>query len=173
MKWILIVVGCLALLVALVALVGSLLPVKHVATRAARLHQPPAAIWAAITGVDAFPSWRTSVKKIERLPDHQGRPSWREVDNHGQAVPFEIEEWVPSQRFVTRIADPRLPFGGSWTYEIRTADGGSELRITENGEVYNPIFRFLSRFVFGHHATMDAYLRALGQKFGERVQLEE
>jgi uncharacterized protein YndB with AHSA1/START domain len=113
MKWILIVVGCLALLVALVALVGSLLPVKHVATRAARFHQPPAAIWAAITDVDAFPSWRTSVKKIERLPDHQGRPSWREVDNHGQSLPFENEEWVPSQWLVTRITDPRLPFGGS------------------------------------------------------------
>ena len=35
--------------------------------------------------------------------------------------------------------------------------------ITENGEVYNPLFRFMSRFVFGHTATIDKYLEDLGQ----------
>jgi hypothetical protein len=71
---------------------------------------------------------------------------------------------------VTRIADPDLPFGGSWTYEIRAAeDGGSVVVITEDGEVRNPIFRFVSRFLFGHTATLDGYLRALGRKFSEDV----
>ncbi len=40
------------------------------------------------------------------------------------------------------------------------APQGSTLTITEDGEVYNPIFRFMSRFVFGHEATMAAYLSA-------------
>ena len=31
----------------------------------------------------------------------------------------------------------------------------------EDGEVYNVIFRFMSRFVLGHYATMDGYLRNL------------
>ncbi len=29
----------------------------------------------------------------------------------------------------------------------------TSLRVTERGEVYNPGFRFLSRFVFGHHRS--------------------
>lgn len=173
MKWLWIALAVLAGLVVIVAGIGALLPQKHVATRAARFHQPPDAIWAAITDIAAFPSWRPGVKSVERLPDRNGLPAWREVDNHGQAIPFEAIEWTPSQTLVTRIADPKLPFGGTWTYVVHTADGGSELRITENGEVYNPIFRFVSRFIFGYHGTIGAYLRALGRKFGETVQLEE
>jgi hypothetical protein len=71
---------------------------------------------------------------------------------------------------VVRIADPKLPFGGTWTYEIAPIPKGSSLRIREDGEVYNPLFRFLSRFVFGHSATIDAYLKSLAKKFGEPPQ---
>lgn len=77
------------------------------------------------------------------------------------------------RRLVTQIADPNLPFGGTWTTVITPADGESEVRITEGGEVRNPVFRFMSRFVFGLTATMDTYLRDLGKKFGENVQVEE
>ena len=62
---------------------------------------------------------------------------------------------------VARIADPKLPFGGTWTYRIAPAAGGSDLTITEDGEVYNVFFRFMSRFVFGHHATMDGFIKHL------------
>ena len=41
---------------------------------------------------------------------------------------------------------------------------GTRVSITERGEVYNPIFRFLSRFVFGHTGTMETYLRDLARK---------
>jgi hypothetical protein len=67
---------------------------------------------------------------------------------------------------VTRIIDEGMPFGGSWTYELSDSDGGTEVRITEDGVVYNPIFRFVSRFVMGHHGTMDGYLTNLGRKLG-------
>lgn len=69
-------------------------------------------------------------------------------------------------RMVTRIIDEGMPFGGSWTYELREIEAGTDVRITENGVVYNPIFRFMSRFVMGHHGTLDAFLRNLTQEFG-------
>lgn len=56
--------------------------------------------------------------------------------------------------------------------EIREIKGGSELRIKENREDYNDVFRFVARSIIGRHATMDAYLLSLGRKFGETVQLE-
>jgi hypothetical protein len=43
---------------------------------------------------------------------------------------------------------------------------GCHLNITERGEIYNPIFRFVSRFVLGHTATLDAYLQNVARKFG-------
>ena len=65
---------------------------------------------------------------------------------------------------VARIAGPSLPFGGTWTYRIAPAAGGSAVTITEDGEVYNPVFRFMSRFVFGHYATLDEFVKNLEAK---------
>jgi hypothetical protein len=39
--------------------------------------------------------------------------------------------------------------------------------ITESGEIYNPVFRFMARFVFGYDSTMAGYLGALSRKFGQ------
>jgi hypothetical protein len=68
---------------------------------------------------------------------------------------------------VTRIADPSLPFGGTWTYDLKPQGSGTELTITEDGEVYNPIFRFMSKFVFSQTATIEAYQASLKRKLSE------
>lgn len=82
-------------------------------------------------------------------------------------------EHVAPRRFVVRIADRSLPFGGTWSYDIAPASGGgSELRISEDGEIYNVIYRFVSRFFLGYTATMEQYFRDLGAKFGQKVEIE-
>jgi hypothetical protein len=78
-----------------------------------------------------------------------------------------VVESIAPRRHVTRISDPSLPFGGTWTWELRqTADGGCEASVTEHGFVTNPLFRFVSRFVIGHHASMDTYLKHLAKRLG-------
>ena len=47
----------------------------------------------------------------------------------------------------------------------------ASLTITENGEIYNPVFRFVSRFITGQTSTIDEYLRALGRKLGVEVTI--
>jgi hypothetical protein len=169
MKWAIIAAGVLGALVLGVLVIGWLLPKAHVASRRARFKQPPENVWDVISGP---PDWRPDVKKFEMLPERDGRPQWREFDQHNGSILFERVEAVPGRLLVTRIADPNLPFGGTWTHEIAKTEDGCTLTITEHGEVYNPIFRFMSRFVFGHTATMETYLKALGKKFGEEIVLE-
>ncbi|MGH9824216.1 MAG: LIC10604 family protein, partial [Blastocatellia bacterium] len=93
-------------------------------------------------------------------------------DKHGQKITDERVESTAPRLMVTRIADANLPFGGSWKYEIEKAGDGSIITITEDGEVYNPVFRFVSRFIMGHSATIEGYLKDLGNKFGEQVKIE-
>ncbi len=171
LKWILIGLAAIILLIALVAIIGVLLPRDHVASRTLRLKQPPDAVWAALTNVEAFPTWRPNIARVERLPEKNGRPVWREVDGRNESMTFECETFDPPRQLVTRIADQNLPFGGTWTWQINPVDGGSELSITENGEIYNPIFRFMARFVLGYTATLDGYLTALANRFGESAAL--
>lgn len=172
MKWILWPVPVLAAMLVLVTVIGWLLPRDHVATRIGRYRQPPDAIWKAIADVEAMPSWREGLKSVQRLPDRNGFPAHIEVTSSG-TIPMETVEMVPPQKLVTRIADPKLPFGGTWTFEIAPTAEGATLRITERGYVTNPFFRFMSRFVFGQTSTMESYLRSLAKKFGEEPQIGE
>src|SRR5690349_5392810 len=161
MKWILISALVLAGVLILVVIIGALLPKQHVASRSITLNAAPETVWNLISGP---PAWRPDVKSYEELPRRNGNRVWRETDKHGQTITYEMVEFSAPRHLVTKIADPKLPFGGTWTYEITQNGAGSSLTITENGEVYNPVFRFVSRFVMGHTATIDRYLQALQVK---------
>jgi hypothetical protein len=168
MKWVFLAVGGLFLLLGGVALIGAMLPRTHRATRQARFRQSPQVIYAVLAGP---PDWRSDVEKYENLPDKEGRKQWQE-SSQGQRITYELVEEVAPLRRVTRIADPTLPFGGTWTLEIAPDTAGSVVRVTEDGEVYNVIFRFMARFVFGYTRTIEGYLEDLGRKLGETVEIE-
>jgi len=40
------------------------------------------------------------------------------------------------------------------------------LTITENGEVYNPLFRFMARYIFGYEGTIENHMAALKKHLG-------
>lgn len=165
MRIALIVIGGLAALVAIAAAVGAMLPVRHRAGREAIIRVPPDSLFALLTDIERFPEWRSGMKRVERRPPVDGRDRWLEVSGDGEIL-FEVVEAVPGRRLVTRIADPALPFGGTWTHELDAVAEGTRLTITEDGEVYNPIFRFMSRYVFGHHSTIDRFLKDLSASTG-------
>jgi hypothetical protein len=121
----------LAAIVFLVVAIGAALPVKHTASRTAAVALPPEALYKLLTEI-----------------------------KYGD-VPVTFERQEPPTLLVSRVTGENLPFGGTWTYRIAAAPGGSELTITEDGEVYNVIFRFVSRFIIGHHATLDGYIANL------------
>jgi uncharacterized protein YndB with AHSA1/START domain len=170
MKWILILVAAVVGLVALMAMVGALLPQEHVATQSADYRKPPDAVWATITDATKFAAWRPNMKAAVPVDPADPRRGWTEMWSHGERVPIEVVEWKPPERLVTRLG-PGMAFGGTWTFELTPTAAGTRLRITEHGEVYNPLFRFLSRFVFGHTASMRDYLKGLGKAFGEEAQV--
>ena len=163
LRKLLIALGILVALVGLVTLIGYSLPVAHTASRTASLTQPADRVYVALTDVQSYPQWRSDVKSVEDLAASPRR--WREHGSNGDLT-FEVVEANPPGRLVTRIADRDLPFGGTWTYELTPEGDGTRLTITEDGEVYNPIFRFMSRFVFGHTATMDQFLSDLKKRVG-------
>lgn len=168
MKWLLLLGGGAILLIVVILVIGALLPKNHVASREVVLPQSPSEIYAVIRDFAAASKWRPDVARVEMLDPIAGHVRFREDSNHGR-ITYEVTEERAPEKLVTRIVDQDLGYSGRWTYELFPARPGTKIRITENGEVSNVLFRFLSRFVFGHTATIDAYLRALGQKFGENV----
>jgi uncharacterized protein YndB with AHSA1/START domain len=162
LRWAVYTGGALVVVVVVLAVVGFMLPVAHEASAQATFERPPAEVFATIADVRRYPEWRRDVTRIEVLAE-EPKTRWKESGRNGD-ITFELDESMPPSRLRSRIADPSLPFGGSWTYEVTPSGSGTRVRITEHGEVYNPMFRVLARFVFGHTATMEQFLQNLERK---------
>ena len=134
--------GVLALVVcavAVVVFVGARLPVAHLASRSGTFTVPKAKLW------------ELSLAAFHRINDGS----------------YAIVEQDAPNRFVTEITNKSLPYGGSWTYDLTDDGGGSRLTIVEHGYVYNPVFRFISRYVIGHTRSLDAYFADLQRSAGD------
>jgi len=172
MFWVFSLVGLVVILVAIVVIVGFALPKEHVASRTLKLSQKPDTVWNLITDFQNQPTWLPLVKSVEKFPNHDGNPVWQEVyGGSGDKIILETTESVPPQKLVRTIPDTGGPFFGRWEYEIAPTRDGCSIKITEYGTVPNPVFRFMSKFVFGHCGTIEGYLKALAAKFGQPADI--
>ena len=169
MKIAMLVLGVVVALVALIAAIGSLLPKAHVARRSILLHQAPESVWKVITDFKAQPTWRKDVRKVELVSEASDGAVWREEGEN--TLSFRTSESRTPSRLVRTIADTGLAFGGRWVFDLAAEDGGTRITVTEEGEVYNPMFRFIGRFFLNQAATIESYLTALAQQFGEQALL--
>jgi uncharacterized protein YndB with AHSA1/START domain len=169
MKIILFILAGLVAIIVLMFAIGVMLPKAHTAAVRIALRAPAQNVYDAIADVERGTTWRTGLKQVEVLEREPLR--WRETADWGKLT-FVREEAVPPSRIVARIADESEGFGGTWTYEIATSpnQAGSTVTITENGTVANPMFRFMSRFVFGQYRSLETYARDLAKHLGESAE---
>jgi hypothetical protein len=159
-------VAAIALLAGIIALFGSRLPRSHVVSRSIFLRQSPHAVYAVARDFGNAPNWRPDVKRVEVETLEPGRVRFREEGKNG-TVNYGLVEDMSGERMVTRILDTNLGYSGKWTYAFSPENGGTRVTIIEEGEVSNVLFRFMSKYVFGHTATLDSYLASLAKRFGE------
>ena len=136
MKWLLRIVAAIVVVVGAIAVTGYFLPVEHQASRAADFNKPPETVYALISDLNNYSLW------------------WPENETN-----VEVVEADPPAKFVTRIVG-ETAFAGTWTMELVPTSTGSRLTITERGEIYNPVFRTLARFVFGYASSLESCLAA-------------
>jgi hypothetical protein len=153
--------AALIIIVVLIVAVGWMLPVRHQASRTVTLDRSSAEVYAAIRDVEAYPRWRSDLERVELIDARSTLPRFREVSADSGTLTMAIVEDLAPSKLVTRIDEAGLPFGGTWTFVVESTHEGARLTITEDGDVYNPMFRFVSRFVLGHHRTIDRYLADL------------
>ncbi|RHX81385.1 LIC10604 family protein [Leptospira yasudae] len=158
-------VGFLILLVAGIYGIGASLPVEHTSSLERVFPTQPATIYGMIRDFKQYPAWRPNIKNVEEISSN----SWKETDSHKEVMTFSFIQDQKDRLIESKIMDEDKPFGGSWTFELSAAEGGTKLKITENGKVFSPVFRFFSKFVFGHTATIDSYLDFMSTEIQKRT----
>ena len=171
LKILIAIVVAIAAIVGVVAFLGSRLPVGHVASRSVVINAPTDVIFHTMTDFMSAPTWRQGLRSVVVSTDSASGHQRIVEDSKTGKMTMEIEQLVPPTRFVTRIVGEGLPYGGAWAHALETQGNSTEVTITEHGEVYNPVFRFIAKYIMGHTGTIDAYLTDLGRKFGTQVTL--
>jgi hypothetical protein len=164
MRILLYIAAALVAVAVIILIIGFALPKAHTAAVQARFTAAPDRIYAVIADIENGTRWRTGLKKVEVLSREP--LTWRETADWG-TITFVRDEAIPNQLIRTRIADEDQGFGGTWTYALMPQDSATLLTITENGTVSNPLFRFMSKFIFGHYTSLETYVADLGKLLGE------
>lgn len=161
-------IGVVALLV-VATVVGLLMEPGHTVTRQATYAVAPEQLWQVITRFDQTPSWRSD---IEAVQIESGDPiRFVEMGSQGP-MPMEVTEQEAPRRMVIMASDPSLPFTGSWIFELRPAEDGTRLTLTEQGSIANPLFRFVAHVFMDPAESTDTYLVDLGRHLGQDVTPE-
>jgi len=168
MQWFLLFTGVVAAFLLVVLVAGLFVPVAHRASVSERVEGAPEEVWKAMTDPEDFPEWRPGVYEVVmEASGPEGPERWVEKGPTG-SLTLEVVEREAPVRLVLRIADGDLPFGGTWTYELEARNGGTAVTITEEGEIHNPLFRFVAHFLLGYDATMKDYLAGLERRMSGR-----
>ena len=149
--------------------IGSVLPVEHIAAVRGELPATREQVWEAITDWPGQVAWRQDLAAVVVRSAEGDEAVWVEVDARGDSLTLATVEVDRPRRLVTRIADSDQPFGGTWTFELDDDGPGTYVRIVEQGEVYNPVFRFVAAVFIGHTATIETYLTELRRHLAESL----
>jgi uncharacterized protein YndB with AHSA1/START domain len=153
---IVLVVGC-------VFIMGYRLPQNHSVSVEKEFAYPPDKVYGWVSSPSSYPKWRSGVQKVEILADSEKMQRFREVGLHDE-ITYVVEQNVPNKLYVTRIAQQGLSYGGAWTFEFEPTAKGTNLRITEDGEVYSPFFRFVSHYIMKPTGSINSYMHDLEKK---------
>lgn len=170
MKIALIAAGCVVAIIVVVIVIGLLLPKRHVVTRSASYRATPEQLFRLISGEQ---NWRSDVLRCETSTEPDGRVLQRETTRNGETVTYELTERVEPISIERRIVTKNLPYSGTWSFSLKPEGESTVVRITEDGEVYNPVFRFVSRFIIGQTRTIDTYLQNLGKATNQEIQIRD
>ena len=150
------VVIVLAILTAI--FMGSRVPVAHTASVSDTVPASQEKVWELMTDTASQPNWRTGLKAVSPLPSESGATCWAEVTS-GMTMPLCADVRVAPVRQVVRIADPKLPFGGTWTYVLEPAgENATKVTITENGTTGPAMWRFVDHYILHEDGEIKTYL---------------
>ncbi len=156
-----------SVLTAVMWAIGILLPARHGEEARTLLGASAETVWAVLTDLEGLPAWRRDLRRVERLPDAEGRVQWLEVRSAGRSTMYQRVESVSPRRLVVQSSEPNC----RWVYEIRALDWGSELSVREERTIANPLVRTLV-VIFGDRDRVEGLTGDLHRRLaGRREQL--
>ncbi len=153
MRIIILVLASLALLAALVFLIGWLLPATREGRAETTIAATPDRVLAVIMDVEAQPDWR-NIGPVARTED-----GWVEVTQRGERIVFVAEEMTPALIRLRFTSD--AGYTGEWQAVMEPVADGTRIAVIERATVPSPFGRIIARLAFDPTEFATSYLAEL------------
>ncbi len=160
MRWLRGLIGLGVMGAATVWVLGSRVPLEHVATASGVVSAGQDRVWEIVTDVPTQAGWRKGISSTRRIEPISPN-CWTEARSSVAVALCEVE-MTPRKRMVLRIVEPTAGFGGDWTYELAPVDEGrTRITITERTVIRSALFRFVGRYVMRGDTAVQQYVEDL------------
>lgn len=174
-------------------LAGSLLPETRTVSASARVEAGPAAVWATLARVEAYPDWRSGVDRVGPLPGtdrlRDGSPpagpgaepsgtrqpetglppeGWVEEGRLGPGVRYRVLAAEPPRRLALEVRQIAPPYRGRRVVRLIAEEAGTRIVVGQRGGVSNPVFRISDRYLAAEARDPQAFVRDLARRLGRR-----
>lgn len=153
MRFLILSLVAVALLVALVLLIGWLLPETREGRAETTIDAPPDLVLAVIADVETQPEWR-DVGTVTRT-----ETGWSEVTARGERIDFVADEMSVDRIRLRFTSD--AGYSGEWQALLEPVSGGTRIAVVESATVPSPLGRIIARLMFDPSAFAAAYLADL------------
>ena len=152
--------GSLAILIALVVLIGSLMPERYEGQSTVTLAKPPEEVWQALLDYQRHPMTGKMMKQIEAEGSEDGLPVWVEEMGHGERISVQTKAAEAPKHMVREMSSQAVPMTSTWKYALEPQGSGTKL--TMDGETFIrrgtwhvPIFRVMMKLGGGVKKGLD------------------
>jgi hypothetical protein len=146
-------------IVAIIFLVGLMLPKERVFTKTAVLNSDVPKVFSIVTDFKGQTTWRNDVDEIIVIDNK----TWIEVPKKGTAITFQVKRKIENQLFEMEIVEPKS-FQGYWIGTFEEVGNGTKVVFKEVAIIENPFFRVLSSLFIDLDKTMEIYMNNLKVK---------
>ena len=166
-------VACaLTAVLALAMCVGFFLSKRFEVARMAMVIADPEKVWDMLADPRTHASWRKDINRILRKPDENGLPCWIEVGALSRRE-IQVHSLRPPSRMAAELKNGIVPMRGALRIQVTPRRGGCQVSVWEEVEIASPLCRFIVRYLVGRNSSADMWLLSLGEKFGQRVKIED
>jgi ribosome-associated toxin RatA of RatAB toxin-antitoxin module len=164
------VIGLIVLAAVVLYLLGTRIPVEHMASSEIEVPVSAAAAYEVVSDIESHPTWAKGTTGVLLLPERNGMQVAR-VSMGRNTFVLTRTRHEPGRMLERTIDDVNGPFSGSWRYEFKdVAGGGSTVRLTEVGRIKSPVPRAVMKYFFGYHMYVNIHLKSLGERLKSRAE---
>ncbi len=148
MTWPLIIIVAIGALIALLVVIGFLMPVRYEGTTTVEYDRSVQQVWDALQNVETHPMTGRMMKSVETLPSDEGRPAWKEDMGHGEIMTVKTTTFEPPHHMTREMTAAAVNMTSEWEYALEPAGQGCRVSLSgvtdiETGTWHTPIFRVM------------------------------